>query len=67
MAEKSFSKFPQYLASNDLKDVYFQKVFNFLAFVEEKNYPSWNENTFDKEKANWKTTQKNQRYEFIKK
>ena len=29
MTEKSMSKFHQYLAENDLKDVHFQKVFSF--------------------------------------
>ena len=33
MAEKSMIKFPQYLAANDLKDVYFQKVFDFLGSI----------------------------------
>ena len=27
MAEKSMSKFPQYLAANDLKDAYFLLIF----------------------------------------
>ena len=60
MAEKSMSKFPQYLAANDLKDVYFQEVFDFLGSVEEKN-PSRLEDTLDKEKINWKTTLRNRR------
>ena len=67
MAEKSMSKFPQYLAANDLKDVYFQEVFDFLGSIEEKKYPSRLEDTLDKEKANWKTTLRNRRNEFIKK
>ena len=66
MAEKSMSKFPQYLAANDLKDVYFQEVFDFLGSIEEKKYPSKLEDTLDKEKANWKTTLRNRRNEFIK-
>ena len=37
MAEKSMSKFPQYFAANDLMDVYFQKVFDFLGSIEEKS------------------------------
>ena len=36
MAKKSKSRFPQYLAVNDLKDIYFQEVFDFLASIEEK-------------------------------
>ena len=67
MAEKSMSKFPQYLAANDLKDVYFQEVFDFLGSIEEKKYPSRLEDTLDKKKANWKTTRRNRRNEFIKK
>ena len=67
MAEKSMSKFPQYLAANDLKNVYFQEVFDFLGSIEEKKYPSRLEDTLDKEKANWKTTLRNRRNEFIKK
>ena len=67
MAEKSMSKFPQYLVANHLKDVYFQEVFDFLASIEEKKYPSRLEDTLDKEKANWKTTLRNRRNEFNKK
>ena len=67
MAEKSMSKFPQYLAANDLKDVYFQEVFDFLGSIEEKKYPSRLEDTLDKEKANWKTTLRNRRNEFTEK
>ena len=37
MAEKSMSKFHQYLAANILKDVYFQEVFDFLAYIKEKS------------------------------
>ena len=37
MAEKSMSKFSQCLAANDLKDVYFQEVFDFLGSIEEKS------------------------------
>ena len=37
MAEKSISKFPQYFAANDLKDVYFQEVFYFLPSIEENS------------------------------
>ena len=66
MAEKSISKFPQYLAANDLKDVYFQEVFDFLASIKEKKYSSRLENTLDKEEANWKTTLSNRRNEFKK-
>ena len=65
MAEKSMSKFPQYLAANDLMDVYFQ-VFEFLGSIEEEKYPSRLEDIFDKEKANWKTTQRNRRNKFNK-
>ena len=36
MAEKSMSKFPQYLAANDLKDFYFQEVFDIMGSIEEK-------------------------------
>ena len=61
------SKFTQYLSANDLKDVYFQEVFDFLGSIEEKKYPSKLEDTLDKEKANWKTTLRNRRNEFNKK
>ena len=37
MAQKIMSKFPQYLAANDLKDVYFQEVLDLLASIEEKS------------------------------
>ena len=37
MVEKSMSKFPQYLAANDLKDVYFQEVFIFLHLLKKKS------------------------------
>ena len=37
MVEKSMSKFLQYLAANDLKDAYFQEIFDFLAFIKEKS------------------------------
>ena len=67
MAEKSMSKFPQYLTANDLKDVYFQEDFDFLASIEVKKYPIRLEDTLDKEKANWKTTLWNRRNEFNKK
>ena len=36
MAEKSMSKFFEYLAKKDLKDVYFQEVFDFLAILKKK-------------------------------
>ena len=65
MAEKSMSKFPQYLAANYLKDVYFQEVFDFLGSIDKK-YPSRLEDTLNKEKANWKTILRNRRNEFIK-
>ena len=48
MAEKSKTKFSQYLAANDLKDVYFQEVFDFLYLL--KKYLSRLEDTWDKEK-----------------
>ena len=50
MAEKSMSKFSQYSAANNLKDVYFQEVFDFLGSIEENKYPSRLEETLDKEK-----------------
>ena len=38
MAErKSIGKFSQYLVAYNLKDVYFQDIFDFLAFIEEKS------------------------------
>ena len=67
MAEKSIIKFPQHLAAKNLKDVYFQEVFDFLTSFEEKKYLSRLEDTLGKEKkTNWKTTLRNRRNGFIK-
>ena len=39
------SNFPQYLAANNLKDVYFKEVNDSLASIERKKYPSRLEDT----------------------
>ena len=67
MALKSMSKFPQHLAVNDIKDVYFKDFFYFLTSIEEEKYSSRLEDTLDKEEANWKTSLRNRRNELNKK
>ena len=66
MAEKSMSKFSQYLAANDLKDVYFQKVNWFSAINWIKKYPSILEDTLDRN-SKLEEDSKNRRNEFNKK
>ena len=67
MAEKSMSKFSQYLAANNLKDLYFQQVFYFWHQIEYRKYLSWLEDTLNKQKTNWKATLICRIDEFIKK
>ena len=54
------------LCSKRFKGCLLPISFDFLASIE-KTYPSWLEDTLDKEKVNWKTTQRNRRNEFNKK
>ena len=61
MDKKSIIKFPQYLASNDLKDVYFQKIICFLASCWRKNIQ-----VYFKLGKNRKTALKNRRNKFAK-
>ena len=72
MADNSMSKFCQNLVANNLKDAYFQEVFDLILHLLKKKYPSRLEDTLDKVKSNLRLHKEieemnsQKKYEFFK-